>query len=389
MTQAHKISLPMATIIGINAMIGAGIFGVPAALLTSVGPAGIITYAFVIIAVLFMALSMARLAELYPEEGSFYTYVSQWAGHTIGAFTTISYLVGLIIAMGLLTRITGSYLHIYFPNMSPQLLGIIALSIVVILNFAGAVISKIGQIILIMFTLLPLVLITGLCLTQLSWNNLFPFAPYGLSNIVGATKAVIFGFFGFESISSLFALVENPKKNVPRAIFLSVLFVGIIYMIFTLSLILAIPQSLFTSNAIPLSEVLIQQFNYPWLTHIINVAIIITIMGTLHSMIWSLSNLMIFCVKKIVSKTIPTNTAISLIGIAIGAACIIFSSINLLFSLTAIFVVFAYGMSILTLIIKPQRQTKREIIIAYLGFITAIIIILCAIHGVIQEFPKI
>ncbi len=71
--QTQKIGLAVATIVGMNAMIGAGIFAVPAALASHVGPAGIITYAFVILAVWFMGSSIARLAQLFPQEGSFYT----------------------------------------------------------------------------------------------------------------------------------------------------------------------------------------------------------------------------------------------------------------------------------------------------------------------------
>ena len=80
----QKIGVVTATIIGMNAMIGAGIFAVPATLASCVGPAGILTYVFVIIAVWFMAQSLARVAQLYPQEGSFYTYTKQWAGHVGG-----------------------------------------------------------------------------------------------------------------------------------------------------------------------------------------------------------------------------------------------------------------------------------------------------------------
>ena len=50
-----KISVLMAIIVGINAIIGAGIFSVPAKLQATAGPAGLLTYLFVIIAVLFIA----------------------------------------------------------------------------------------------------------------------------------------------------------------------------------------------------------------------------------------------------------------------------------------------------------------------------------------------
>ena len=70
----HKIGVLTATIVGMNAMIGCGIFALPTAIGNYIGPAGIITTLLVAIAVWFMALSLARLAALFPQAGSFYIY---------------------------------------------------------------------------------------------------------------------------------------------------------------------------------------------------------------------------------------------------------------------------------------------------------------------------
>jgi len=105
-----KIGVVTATIIGMNAMIGAGIFTAPATIGSYVGPAGIIAYLFVIIAVWFIAQTLARVASRFPEEGSFYAYAKQWGGHIVGAIAAYSYLIGLLIAMGLLAQVSGGYL---------------------------------------------------------------------------------------------------------------------------------------------------------------------------------------------------------------------------------------------------------------------------------------
>src|SRR3989344_4196236 len=112
---SDKIGVATATIIGMNAMIGAGIFALPAALAEKVGPAGILSVAFVAIAVWFMAQSFARVAQLYPQEGSFYTYARQWGGHYGGLAASSAYLIGLLIAMGFLTHATGGHLNHSFP----------------------------------------------------------------------------------------------------------------------------------------------------------------------------------------------------------------------------------------------------------------------------------
>src|SRR3990167_9031602 len=96
---SHKIGLGTATIIGMNAMIGAGIFGISSLLASKVGAAGILTFLFAFFAVWFIAQSVARAAYLWPQEGSFYIYTSQWAGHTIGLIAASSYFIGFLFAM--------------------------------------------------------------------------------------------------------------------------------------------------------------------------------------------------------------------------------------------------------------------------------------------------
>ena len=259
-TQTQKIGVTTATIIGMNAMIGAGIFAAPAGLAAHVGPAGIIAYIFVVIAVWFMANSLAKVASLYPGEGSFYTYTKQWGGHAMGVAAISAYFIGLLIAMGLLSQAAGSYLHTFFPSVTPHALGLIALVSLVVLNMFGVVFSQLGQHILIGCTLFPLLATTILCFTKADISNLTPFAPYGLSNLFKALPFVIFGFFGFESAASLYSIVENPQKNVPRALTYSIAAVGLIYILFVTSIIVSTPLHLFTSPLTPLSEALRQLF---------------------------------------------------------------------------------------------------------------------------------
>ena len=151
----HKIGLVTAIIIGMNAMIGSGIFTAPVALSSNVGPAGILTYVFVIVAIWFMANALARLAKLFPKEGSFYTYAKQWGGHKVGMIAISCYFIGLVVGMGLLVRMIGNYLAYLFPAFSPLLLSSLTLACLIILNMFGVGLSRLGQHILIMLTVFP------------------------------------------------------------------------------------------------------------------------------------------------------------------------------------------------------------------------------------------
>jgi len=382
-----KIGVVTATIIGMNAMIGAGIFTAPAAIGSFVGPAGIIAYVFVIIAVWFIAQSLARVASRFPQEGSFYTYAKQWGGHAIGCIAGYSYLIGLLIAMGLLAQIAGSFLHHpFFPNTSSSTLGLIALFSLVVLNMFGVVLSELGQQILIVTTTFPLLATTIMCFTKANLNNLIPFAPYGFRNVMQATKIVIFGFFGFECASSLFSIVKDPQRNVPRALTYSIGIVGGIYLLFVGSIILSTPLALFTDPRVALPAVLQSIFpTNPWMLTIIHISMLSAVLGTIHSMIWSSSALMVSLLKQANGIKLNQRAAVLIVGFCIFLSFIFFKNIDLFFSMTAIFIITAYVLSMFTLFTIKEERSGVNGLITVGGMLTAGVIFYFAFEGLVQQ----
>jgi amino acid transporter len=382
-----KIGVSTATITGMNAMIGAGIFTAPAAIGSFVGPAGIIAYLFVIVAVWFMAQSLARVAARFPEEGSFYAYAKQWGGHLVGCIAGGSYMIGLLIAMGLLAQVAGGYLQEpFFPTIDSQTLGLIALISLVVLNMFGVVLSELGQRILIVTTTFPLLMTTLMCFTKAQLSNLTPFAPYGLRNVMQATKAVIFGFFGFECASSLFAIVKDPQKNVPRALTLSIGIVGGIYLLFVSSLILSTPLNLFADPRVALTTVLRTIFpESGWVLTAIHISILSAVLGTVHSMIWSSSALMVSLFKQIGNIRLNPRFAVMIVGFCIFLSFSFLKNIDLFFSLTAIFLIIAYGLSLITLLTIKEEWEGGKNLITIGGLMTAAVILYFAIEGLMSS----
>jgi len=382
--KSTKIGVSTAVIVGINAMIGAGIFSAPATLAITSGPVTLITYIFVIISVWFIALSLSRVAKMYPEEGSFYTYVKGWAGHKAGLFAASLYVIGVFIAMGLLTRIVGSYIQPIAPTYSPLTLGLILLSILVALNIFGAKLSTLGQRILISTTLFPILATILICLSKANFSYLVSQEPVTANAVLTATKSVIFGFFGFEAAASLFSVVKNPEKNVPKALTYSILFVGILYFIFIGSIIVAVPKYFFTSSDIKLSTALLSAFPaYKWFIGLIHFATLSAIAGTLHSMIWSCGALTNSLSKKF-GKEISRKNSILFVGLSIAIVGSVLTSPDLFFSLTALFIVSAFMMSMMKLLFIKEEWSSGRNIVTLLGMISGAVMVIFAIQGIIQ-----
>jgi amino acid transporter len=364
-------------------------------LASGVGPASMLSYLFAFFAVWFIAQSVARAAYLWPQEGSFYTYARQWGGHTLGLVAAGAYIFGFLIAMALLCKIAGGYLHSVFPAISSQNLGLMTLGFLIALNVMGMALSQIGQYILIVFTVFSLLATTGLCLTKINFENLTPFMPYGPWSILQGTRIAIFGLFGFECIASLFNIVENPEKNVPKALQYSLLLVGIIYFLFISSIILSIPLSVFTSNSnVTIPQALQTLFpDNQFIVHLITFSILSAIIGTIHSMIWSGSELVVSyfkffkspCIKNMVSCNIITQkNSVLLCGLIMLICFMNITNLDLFFTLTALGLIFAFITTMMALLFERAEWKSGQNIKTILGLITACIIFAIALQKLIE-----
>lgn len=397
MSSSQKIGLTTAIVVGMNAMIGSGIFTIPSMLASQAGPAGILTTVLVGIMAWSLALSIAKVAEHFPEEGSFYNYSKQWGGHFIGMLASAFYLIGLCIGMGLLTKKAGLHMQHNFIDYNATILGSVTLLGLIVLNLFGAVLSEIGQYILIILTVFPLVATSILCLTRANINNLSPFAPFGITSIFSASRFVIFGFLGFESAASLYSIVENPKKNVPKAISYSLLIVAITYIIFAGSIILAIPRAELI-QAQGFTSALLKMFpKQAWLINMISIAVFCAIIGTIHSMIWGAGRLLLSLakvakgkfVKNLVSKNIINEkTSVLFIGLCIFCTFLLLDNEDLFFSLTSIFIVLAFLLSIITILKIKHLVGKKDLIIGLIGLFAAVLIVYFAFCNITTNLIK-
>lgn len=392
----EKIGLWTAIIIGINTMIGAGIFGTTSLLGSKIGPAGIIAYLFAFTSVWFISQSFARVAYLFPQEGSFYTYAKQWGGHKLGLAAAGAYIFGLLTAMGLLNTIASQYIHNVIPAVSSLHWGLITLATLTALNLAGAVLSKVGQYILIALTLYPLCITTFLCLTNIDMSNLTPFMPYGFGSVISGTKVAMFGLFGFESIASLFNIMEKPEKSVPQALKISMILVGIIYLLFIGSILLGIPQAVFHDNPnISIPQALMIVFpKYNILAQSIGISIIFSIMGTIHAVIWASSEFLLSYLKfiqcKPIQKMITSNQITQKSTVLLASAIILtvflsIENLSVFFSITNVCLLFAFIASITSLLFIRQEWKSGQNYITLVGLLSAVAIFAIALQTLMEN----
>src|SRR6188508_3235358 len=233
--------------VGIAAMIGGSIFVLTGPAIGLAGSAVIVAFIINAIITLFTAMAYAELGSAMPEAGGGYLWIREglprpnafisgwmaWLAHIIAgslyAVSFASFLTGLLE----MTNISHDYVLL---NVIPleKLIAVVSIAVFTYINIKGtSETGKTGVVITIIQLGLIFILITaGLWVMsgQPNWHTNFSnFVPMGITGIVAAMGLTFIAFEGYEVIVQTGEEVKNPKRNIPRAIFISLTAVVVLY----------------------------------------------------------------------------------------------------------------------------------------------------------------
>jgi len=244
------------TMYGVGIIIGAGIYVLIGEATSFAGNSVWISFLLGIIVALFAGLSYAELAALFPKAAAEYTFVkhafkNNFLAFIIGWLTAItSMITAATVALGF-----GGYFA-QFIDLPITLSAILLLGILSIVNFIGIKESAWANTIFAIITVGGLVLIIFLGMTFETTEPVDYFdAPNGVTGIILAFVLIFFAFIGFEDMANVAEEVKRPKKTLPRAIILSVLITGVIYILVSLSVVRVINWEELGLSAAPLAAV--------------------------------------------------------------------------------------------------------------------------------------
>lgn len=243
---SRDLGLFSVTMIGVGAMIGAGIFVLTGIAAETAGPSLVIVFLMNGFVTLLTAMTYAELGSAIPEAGGGYLWVkkslSKLQGFLSGWMSWFAHAVaGSLYALGF-----GAYFQLLLSNLGinmgleaelmKKFLAVIVVLIFIYFNYKGA--SKMGMVenivtvskvlIIILFILFGL----NVMFHSPQWTDNFEdFMPNGMSGVVMAMGLTFIAFEGYEIIVQCGEELKNPRKNIPRAVFLSLLIVIPIYIL--------------------------------------------------------------------------------------------------------------------------------------------------------------
>src|SRR5918999_6068767 len=241
--------------IGIAGMIGGAIFVLTGPAIGLAGSAVILAFIINAVITLFTAMAYAELGSAMPEAGGGYLWIREGLPRPNAFLSGWMAWFAHIIAGSLYAVGFGAFLYqLLGPNVAgilsdqplfgiipfDKLLAVTSVAAFTYLNIKGtSETGKTGTIVTIVQLGTILCLIIAGFWTMYDNNNNSPlnsttnnfadFMPTGIAGLVAAMGLTFIAFEGYEIIVQTGEEVKNPKRNIPRAIFISLAIVVILY----------------------------------------------------------------------------------------------------------------------------------------------------------------
>jgi len=251
--ETKKIGLKEAISIGIGGMVGGGIFAV-LGLAVSLGQGGTpVSFLIAGIIALLTSYSYVKLSIAFPDRGGTVKFMNQGFGKGVfsGGLNNLLW-ISYIVMLSLYASAFGSYApNLYQITSSKSTDFHIYLSIIVL--FAALInyysIKVVGKIESYAVIIKLVILISFVFIGAYGLFGNTNVSQLALSNwesplkLITAGMVIFVAYEGFELIANAVPDIKNPQKNVPKAYYISVIFVILLYIVIAIITVGSLPFS--------------------------------------------------------------------------------------------------------------------------------------------------
>lgn len=291
--------------IAIGGAIGTGLFLGSASRLHSTGPALLFSYAFVGLIAYFLMRALGELVLHRATSGAFVSYMREFFGEA-GAYITgwMYWLNWALTGIAELSAV-GLYIKHWWPNMPSWATVLIALAVVLTINLMSArafgefefwaSLLKVAAIVI--FLVVGLVVVIGSfdidghkAGFQNLWNNPGGFWPasgdYNWYGPILIMSGVVFAYAAIEMVAVAAGEMENPTREVPKAVNAVIFRIAVFYCGSILLLVSMLPTTSYSEGISPFVTVF-GKLGLGWMGDLIQAVLIIAAMSSLNSGLYS------------------------------------------------------------------------------------------------------
>ncbi|MFI5717862.1 APC family permease [Nocardia sp. NPDC051750] len=282
----RRLGVGDAVVIGLGAMVGAGIFAALAPAARAAGSGVLLGLGIAAVVAYCNATSSARLAARYPASGGTYVYGRERLGEFWGYLAGWSFVVGKTASCAAMALTVGFYAW-------PQYAHAVAVGAVVALtavNYAGVQKSAwlTRAIVGFVLAVLAAVVVVAFGSGEADTARLALGSDITTAGVLQAAGLLFFAFAGYARIATLGEEVRDPARTIPRAVPIALAITLIVYTLVAVAALLVLgPARLATATA-PLSEV-VRAAGAGWLEPVVRTGAAVAALGALLALLLGVS----------------------------------------------------------------------------------------------------
>ncbi|MFB4286084.1 APC family permease [Nonomuraea sp. ATR24] len=291
---ARRLATGDAVVVGLSAMVGAGVFAAfaPAAraagtwLLAALALAGLVAYC--------NATSSARLAALYPESGGTYVYGRRRLGPFWGYLAGWGFTIGKTASCAAMALTFGAYAA---PALARPL-AIAAVVVLTALNLFGVQRSAAAARVMVAFVLLVLagVVVAAFAggtpgasqVTAQAAGAPAGLAAPGLWGVLQGAGLLFFAFAGYARIATLGEEVRDPARTIPRAIGIALAVTFVVYALVAVAALGTLTAWGLAGSGAPLADV-VSAAGAEWMRPVVVAGAAVAALGALLALMLGVS----------------------------------------------------------------------------------------------------
>ncbi len=195
-------------------------------------------YILALVAMLFTAISYGKMVKVYPVAGSAYTYTQKTINSNLGFLVGWSSLLDYLFLPMINAVLTKIYLSALFPSIPSWLFVLGFVGIITVINLFSVNVTANFNNLLVTFQMLVIIIFVILVIMGLNHGegtgrilSIQPFfqSDMQLTSLISGATILCFSFLGFDAVTTLAEETANPTVTIPRAIFLTALVGGILF----------------------------------------------------------------------------------------------------------------------------------------------------------------
>ena len=223
----RELGLSDAVVVGLGAMLGAGVFAAFGPAAAAAGSGLLLALAVAAVVAWCNATSSAELAAVHPLAGGTYVYGRRRLGEVWGFVAGWGFVVGKTASCAAMALTAGAYAWPAHPRVA----AVVAAVALTAVNYRGVAKTAALTRVLVTLTLLTLVAVLVACFGggAADPTRLGPIVGTGPYGVLQAAGLLFFAFAGYARIATLGEEVRDPARTIRRAIPLALLVVVVTY----------------------------------------------------------------------------------------------------------------------------------------------------------------